>query len=290
MTASDETTDYRLIDFGNGRKLERFGNRTLDRPCPAAENISPASPHFWQLADARYQKEDGRTGRWHSPSQLAPSWQTKFSPFTLQLKLTPFGHVGVFPEQAENWDWISRRLQHTDRPLTILNLFAYTGASTLAAAIAGAQVVHVDGAQNVVQWARQNAELSGLAKAPIRWITEDARKFVRREAQRGNRYDGIILDPPSYGHGPKGEPWKMAEHFCELLAGCRSLIGQNPQLLLVTCHSPGYDEKRLRDAVGAVIPELDDANLAGRPIWLTSDGDQPLPAGFSVRWPEEPRP
>lgn len=284
------TSAYRLIDFGNERKLEQIGNRTLDRPCPAAADFRPTAPHAWHTADARFVKPKSQPPRWCCARHLASFWQTKFSTFTLRLKMTPFGHVGVFPEQQPNWEWISQRLQQVITPLTILNLFAYTGGSTFSAAIAGANVVHVDAAKNVIQWARSNAKLSGLDQSPIRWIAEDARKFVHREIRRGNRYDGVILDPPSYGHGPKGESWKMEENFFELLADCRTLIGHNPQLVLVSCHSPGYDEQRLRETVSKAIPEIADFQLVGRPMWLVSDDARQLPAGYTVRWPEVLRP
>ena len=200
---------YELLDLGSGRKLERFGDFVLDRPSPAAEGYRPSDPRLWVTAAARYQRTTGERGRWTKRDELPDAWTITYHDTKLTIKLTPFGHVGLFAEQQENWRWIDEQCRQFKQPPRVLNLFAYTGGSTLAAAHAGAEVVHIDAAKNVVHWARQNAELSGLVNAPIRWIAEDASKFVEREVRRGNRYQGIILDPPSYGHGPKGERWKI---------------------------------------------------------------------------------
>jgi 23S rRNA (cytosine1962-C5)-methyltransferase len=206
-----------------------------------------------------------------------------------ELKRTDFGHLGLFPEQAENWDWISRlsASQGADvpsaakHPLKILNLFAYTGGSTLAAAAAGAEVTHVDAAKNTVAWARRNAELSGLAAAPIRWIAEDAVKFVKREVKRGNRYDALILDPPSYGHGPRGEVWRLSKHLPRLLDLCAELTAGRPRFMLLTCHTPGYDaeslEKMMREVVGSK------QRVVSRPLTIRTADGRRLPSGVVVR-------
>nr|MBC8426721.1 class I SAM-dependent methyltransferase [bacterium] len=200
---------YQLLDFGDGRRLERFGPLVLDRPCPAAEEVTPAEPALWQAADGRFARTDGKQGEWMSAGPLPERWTISHGPLTLELKRTEFGHLGVFAEQAANWDWLTEQISAAHppgrtpdaggSPLKVLNLFAYTGASTLAAAAAGAQVTHVDAARNVLAWARRNADLSAMSAAPIRWIAEDAQKFVGRELKRENRYDAVILDPPSYG-------------------------------------------------------------------------------------------
>ncbi|HUY90965.1 MAG TPA: class I SAM-dependent methyltransferase [Pirellulales bacterium] len=243
MFTSDE---YQLLDFGDGRKLERFGGVVLERLCPAADDASPTDPGQWKQAVACYQRTSGDNGVWQSNGAAAPSpWTIAHGPLRFELKLTDFGHLGVFPEQAANWDWIADEVRQAIGPLKVLNLFAYTGGSTLAAAGAGAELAHVDAARNTVAWARHNAELSGLAEAPIRWIAEDAILFVRRELKRGNRYQAVILDPPSYGHGPKGEIWKLAEGLPELLSLCAELTEADRRFILLSCHSPGFGPDEL---------------------------------------------
>ena len=243
MFAPDE---YQLLDFGGGRKLERFGGLVLDRPSPAAAEIAKESDD-WPLTDARYERTGGERGAWQpaDPNRPLPAhWTIRHGPIVLELKPTPFGHLGVFPEQAANWEWIARQISDRGGRVKLLNLFAYTGAATLAAVAAGASVVHVDAARNTVAWARRNAELSGLAVAPIRWICDDAAIFVRREIKRGNRYDGIILDPPSYGHGVKGNVWQLAEQLPQLLDDCMRLTAARP-LVLLSCHTPGFGPQDL---------------------------------------------
>ena len=221
-----DSTQYQLLDFGDSRRLERFGPVMLDRPCPAAASIRPAAPRLWSLAHARFERLEADQGRWIVRGDPPQRWTIAHNRINLELKRTDFGHVGQFPEQAENWDWIAEQVgrSHSDAagPMNVLNLFAYTGGSTLAAAAAGAKVTHVDAARNIVAWARRNAELSALGSAPIRWIAEDAVKFVEREVRRSNHYDAMILDPPSYGHGPHGEVWRLAEDLPGLLSLCTS--------------------------------------------------------------------
>jgi 23S rRNA (cytosine1962-C5)-methyltransferase len=253
-------SEYVLLDFGNGRKLERMGGQVLDRPAPAAEGFTLSQPELWSAADARFeiaadaeQRAGPQRGTWTTVAALPESWIVEHGPIKFEAKLTDFGHVGLFPEQAENWDWLVEQVrvakQQNDAPLRVLNLFAYTGGSTLVAAAAGAEVTHVDAAKNVVAWGRRNAKLSGLSAAPIRWIVDDALKFTRREVKRGRQYDAVILDPPSYGHGVGGERWKLDDDLPELLAVCRELTGSQMQFALVTCHSPEYGPRRLAESL-----------------------------------------
>lgn len=203
----------------------------------------------------------------------------------LEVKLTDSGHLGLFPEQATNWQWIARRVAQAGRPLRVLNLFGYTGGSTLAAAVAGAEVTHIDSARSVVAWARQNAALAGLADAPIRWIAEDAGRFVRRELKRGNRYDAVILDPPSYGHGPKGETWKLANDLPQLLTNCAELTRERRAFLLLTCHTPGYGPAELEALLADTVFGSCQAGVRASLLSIsTADGRQ-LPAGVVARWP-----
>ncbi len=266
LTPNSQHADYQLIDFGRGRKLERFGERLLDRPCPAADGIQQATPKSWskathrvvdkrwetkevefpnELAGAAAQNFEGEINDTTSPKhEVNRSWFFRWNDLSLSLKTSPFGHVGVFPEQVENWAWLQKlvknRSTHSaeDAPPTALNLFAYTGGSTLALASAGFAVAHVDASKPSVQWARNNAEDSHLAHLPIRWIIDDARDFVQREARRKNRYDVIVLDPPAFGHGASGKRWELDRDLGGLILDCCSLLSDRPIAMLLTGHSP----------------------------------------------------
>lgn len=272
---------YELIDFGQERKLERFGTVVLDRPCPAARRPH-RKPRAWQHADARFERRESGHGRW--AGQLPEQWTVAFGRVVLCLKPNRFGHVGVFPEQTSSWTWLARHLASHPRPFKLLNLFAYTGASTLAAAAAGACVVHVDAARNIVGRARYNARLSELEPAPIRWIVEDATKFVTREIRRGNRYHGLVLDPPSYGHGPQGQPWKVDAHLRPLLESARQLLTHPPALLLLTCHSPGFDGGALRNLLSPLVPPDDRNRTETGRLSIGASAGGSLPCGWFARW------
>ena len=275
---------YQLIDFGDGRKLERFGQFVLDRPAPAAVGYEKQDNTKWQRAAARYDRPDGERGEWTPDGSLPESWLVTHGHLQLELKPTPFGHLGVFPEQAANWDWIARQMAGRATPLRVLNLFAYTGGSTLAAAGAGAHVVHVDAARNIVAWARRNAELSQLSDAPIRWICEDAMKFARREEKRGNRYDAVILDPPSYGRGPGGEVWKLAEDLSDLLEICGQLLSDAPAFFLLSCHSAGMCSDELaRMTVQQTFSGRADG-VTSAELTLRDSSGRDLNCGVAVRW------
>ncbi len=286
--ASPETMftpdQYRLLDFGDGRRLESFGSVLLDRVCPAAEGIAKATPEVWREADARFERGSGGKGQWKTQRPLPERWQIVHGAFTLDLKRTDVGHLGIFPEQASNWDWIAGQVRRAARPLKVLNLFAYTGGSTLAAAGAGAEVTHVDSARNTVAWAQGNAERSGLGDAPIRWIAEDAAKFVRREIKRGNRYDAVILDPPSYGHGPRGEVWRAAKHLPPLLKMCCRLTDPNGRFVLLTCHTPKLDVAKLREMLSGALVDPRAGRSDARALTIRSEAGRALPCGICVRW------
>ncbi|HIA18202.1 MAG TPA: SAM-dependent methyltransferase [Planctomycetaceae bacterium] len=291
-------SQYQLLDFGQGRKLERFGSLVLDRVSPAADGDLPADPASWQKSHFRFQRQQGEQGQWVANQQLpvaagsskedglpAP-WLIQHNQLALELSLTPAGHLGLFPEQAINWDWLTRQLAAKGKePLKVLNLFAYTGGSTLTAAAAGAEVVHVDAARNTVAWARRNARHCGLQDAPIRWICEDCLKFVRRELSRGNQYDAVIMDPPSYGHGPEGQNWKIERDLGPLLDACAELTSNGRRFMLLTCHSPSYGPADLHalltDHVFGSCQQGGDASV------LTIDcvDGRRLPTGVVARWP-----
>lgn len=285
-----EWPDYELIDFGDGRKLERFGCWTLDRPCPTALDVSPAKPQVWRKATARYEGDRAADGKW------APSidrWETAICntivggglDITLQLMPLPSGQVGVFPEQFANWHWIARQVCRANRTIKVLNLFAYSGASTLAAATAAAEVTHVDAAKSMVNRARENAQLSGLAEAPVRWITEDALKFCQREVRRGNQYDAVILDPPSYGHGPKGEQWSIKCDLLPLLEQCGKLLQGPSSFALISCHTPGIGPAELSAYLSdGLFGHCGQQPGSGKLYLQTRDGRK-LESGVSARWP-----
>jgi 23S rRNA (cytosine1962-C5)-methyltransferase len=296
--ATARSNQYELVDFGDGRKLERFGDVMLNRPCPAAEGVAKALPEVWNGATARFRGPRTGDGSWSpNPRQWTPSdWHYAHNgavSLRLQLEPLPSGQIGVFPEQRENWDWIARqvgrpaeRRSGDERKLRVLNLFAYTGGSTLAAAASGAEVVHIDAAHNMVDRARQNALLSGLGERPIRWIPEDAMKFCRREVKRGNRYDAVILDPPTYGHGPKGEAWKINEHLLPLLQQCGELTSDSRAFVLVTCHSPGIGAAELSAYLSeGIFGHCGQPPTSSELFLETSDGRR-LPSCVFARWPK----
>ncbi len=275
---------YELLDFGAGRRLERLGRYTLDRPCPAAASIARRDPRAWAAADARYERSAGERGRWSRRGAIAEPWQVRCGGLAFELKLTPFGHVGLFPEQAEHWDWIAEQARLADRPLKVLNLFAHTGGSTLVSAAAGCSVVHMDSAANVVAWARRNAEASSLSQAPVRWITEDAVKFARRELKRGQRYDAIILDPPTYGHGPHAEVWKIDEHLDHLWTIALELLSENWQFVLLTCHSADFPLATLQQRYTIGRPSCREVTASAGDVHLVSRAGARLDCGTALRW------
>jgi 23S rRNA (cytosine1962-C5)-methyltransferase len=269
--------DHELIDFGHGRKLERFGEVVVDRPAPGTAAIEPTSPECWSAADARYEAKRAAAGRWFTSA--GRNWTVSAGELCFELRLSESGQVGLFPEQAANWGWLQQHC--ADAAVQVLNLFAYSGASTLAAAAAGARVVHVDAAGSSVQWARRNAELSALSGSPIRWIVEDARKFVARELRRGNRYEGIILDPPSYGHGPGGEAWKFADHFEALLSDCCGLLSAHARFVLLTCHTTGWRGSELAEDLGR---RLHSGRIEWGEMALSTVDGRRLECGAWSRW------
>lgn len=282
--------DYKLIDFGDGRKLERLAGVVVDRPCPAAQATQRSAANAWADANARYTGDRVDAGKWRHTTRPAEDHAVQVPlggdhGFRMHLEFTPAGQVGLFPEQFVNWRWIARRVQRAAVPCKVLNLFAYTGGSTLAAACAGAHVTHVDASRPAVTLARRNAQASGLADAPIRWIVEDAVRYCQRELKRGAQYDAVILDPPSYGHGPQGEAWKFTRDLPKLLGLVGELTKRTPRLLLATCHTPGVGVAEL----GAYLADGVFGSCAQPPatgaLSLTSDDGRHLPSGVYARWP-----
>ena len=274
--------DYALLDSGDQMKLERFGEVTLSRPSSQAL-WARKDPKRWSSANATFERDRRGTGRWIEHTHLPSSWRMAFADTVWNLRPNDHGNVGIFAEQASCWPWIERALAarvDAPEPADVLNLFAYTGGSTLAAARAGARVVHLDASKTSIVTARENAECSGLVDHPIRWITDDAVKFARRELNRGRRYHGVVLDPPTYGRGAAGEVWKIEEGIAELLELCWALLAEDAAFVLFTSHSPGFTpialENQLDAPPGSVVE-------SGEMTILDEDG-RPLPSGAFARW------
>ena len=241
MWIADNWKDYEVLDTSSGEKLERWGDYLLIRPDPQVIWNTPKGRE-WQRVNGHYFRSDKGGGNWEF-RDLPEEWQIRYRDLSFHLKPFSFKHTGLFPEQAVNWDWcaqlIRRRIERTGQPVRVLNLFAYTGGATISAAAAGAAVTHVDSSKGMVTWAKENAVLSGLQDAPIRYLVDDCGKFVQREIRRGNTYDGIILDPPSYGRGPKGEIWKMEENIYSFLLDCVKLLSPDPLFVLLNSYTTG---------------------------------------------------
>ena len=252
MRAITDFTDYELLDCSAGEKLERWGDILLIRPDPQILWNTPKSHPAWQTAHARYHRSQSGGGHWQTYRSVPSVWQIRYRNLTFNLKPMGFKHTGLFPEQAVNWDLMSSLL--ADRPgAKVLNLFGYTGAATLACAAAGASVTHVDASKGMVAWAKDNAVASGLADKPIRWLVDDCVKFVKRELRRGNRYDGIVMDPPSYGRGPGGEVWKLEEQVFDLLELCQQLLSDAPVFFLLNSYTAGLSPSVMQYLVSTVV-------------------------------------
>ena len=277
-----ELDDYELLDFGDGRRLERFGNYIIDRPCPTA-TCEPHDTALWQSADTSYKLGQRESGAWKPPRKLPACWNVSFKPLTLELRLTERGQLGVFPEQKWNWGWIGRQVARAGGGMNVLNLFAHTGASTLAAAAAGARVTHVDSSRSSVSWARRNAKHSGLEGAPIRWIVDDVTKFVCRELRRQNHYDAVILDPPSFGRGPDGETWKLTDQLIGLLDRCAELTASRAAFYLLTCHTSGIGPAEISAYLSSLLGSCQ-AGVAAEGLRLTSRDGRRLSCGVAARW------
>ena len=249
--------DYELLDSGDGRKLERFGKYVLARPCSQAMWRPSKSAAEWERADASFDREDGN--RWHGRSNLPKEWQIETAGIKFKLGGTDFGHLGIFPEQRAQWRWLRQQVEATtasdgSRRLSVLNLFAYSGGSTMAAALGGAEVCHLDASKGMVEWARENARLNGLADHPIRWIVDDAHKFMKREIRRGRKYDAIILDPPTFGRGAGGEMYKIERDLKDTLGLVKDLLSERPSFVLFSSHTPGLSQIVAENILGQLFP------------------------------------
>ncbi|GHV46325.1 SAM-dependent methyltransferase [Clostridia bacterium] len=289
MRAAENWVDYELIDASCGERLERWGEYFLIRPDPQIIWENKNKPKLWERADARYIRDgadsgNGKTGRWEYKSTLPASWTVSYGKLTFLVKPTGFKHTGLFPEQAVNWDYVSGLIKSAARPLRILNLFAYTGGATLASASAAVEsgytceVCHLDAVKNMTEWGKTNAKQSGLDKLPVRWLTDDAVKFLSREIKRGNKYDGIILDPPSYGRGTNGEMWKLEDSIFSLLEMCAGVLSESPLFILMNSYTTGLSPSVMKYLMRMSVPAAVEitADEIGLPV--TSTG-MVLPCG-----------
>ena len=284
MWVADHWKDYEVIDTSKGEKLERWGKYILLRPDPQVLWDTPKKNPAWKRLKAHYHRSKKGGGEWEF-CDLPEQWSIHYKDLTFHLKPFSFKHTGLFPEQAANWDWFSDLIKKANRPIKVLNLFAYTGGATCAAAKAGASVTHVDASKGMVTWAKENAQASGLADAPIRWIVDDCVKFVEREIRRGNHYDAIIMDPPSYGRGPKGEIWKIEEKIHPFIALCEQLLSDDPLFFLVNSYTTGLAPAVLTYLISTEVVAKHGGKVVSDEIGLpvTSNG-LILPCGAAGRW------
>jgi len=286
MYIADQWKDFEVIDTGAGDKLERWGNYTLRRPDPQIIWPIEQENAEWRNADAHYHRSSSGGGQWDIRNKNMPErWTISYGELRFHIKPTNFKHTGLFPEQAVNWSWMMDKIRNAKRPIRVLNLFAYSGGATVACAAAGAEVCHVDAAKGMVQWAKENAELSGLEQAPIRYITDDVFKFVQREQRRGRQYDAIIMDPPSYGRGPKGETWKLEENLFPFLQTCMTIMSDKPLFMLINSYTTGLSPTVLQHLLTMSMGKKYGGQIhcgeIGLPI--TASG-LALPCGILGRW------
>ena len=285
MRFSQDWTDYELLDCSCGERLERWGKVTLIRPDPQVVWQTPKTHPLWKKADAVYHRSNTGGGQWEVRNRIPDRWEISYRDLTFNVKTMGFKHTGVFPEQAVNWDYVSDLINRQNRPVKVLNLFAYTGAATVSALKAGAEVVHVDASKGMVQWAKENAISSGVIDRPVRWIVDDCIKFVQREIRRGNRYDILIMDPPSYGRGPGGEVWKLENevyHFVEL---CRDVLSDNPLAVLINSYTAGLSPAVMQYILGALIVPKYGGTVESEEIGLpVTQTGLLLPCGATAIW------
>lgn len=284
MWISDRWKDYELLDCSRGERLERWGDEILVRPDPQAIWKTARRTPDWKAPAARYSRSSSGGGAWEK-HDVPKSWQIHYGELTFNVKPMNFKHTGIFPEQAVNWDWAAGKIKSADRPISVLNLFAYTGAASCACAKAGASVCHVDAARGMVQWARENAAACGLSQAPVRWIVDDCGKFVEREIRRGRRYDAIIMDPPSYGRGPGGEVWKLDENLWDFVSLVAGVLSENPLFVLINSYTTGLSPSVLTYISESIFTNRlggrSESQELGLPV--TASG-LVLPCGASCRW------
>lgn len=282
MILADQWEDYEILDCGDGMKKERWGDFILVRPDPQV--IWPLAASDWGDFDAFYHRSKKGGGRWEFRNRLPEFWKINYGNAVYKIRPTDFKHTGLFPEQAANWDWFSERIRKASSQPKLLNLFGYTGGASIAAALAGASVCHVDAAKGMVAWCRENAALSGLTNAPMRYIVDDCVKFVEREIRRGNRYDGIIMDPPSYGRGKNGEVWQFEKDLWGFLQKCRQLLSPSPLFFLVNAYTSGISPTIVGNLVRETLDGIGGKVVSGEIGIPIGGGSNALPCGLYSRW------
>ncbi len=285
MRYTSDWKDYELLDCSSGERLERWGNVTLIRPDPQVIWKTPKKHPAWRRADAVYHRSSSGGGNWEIKNKIPSFWSIDYGDLSFNVKTMGFKHTGIFPEQAVNWDYTARLIKNAGRPVKVLNLFAYTGGATVACLKAGAEVVHVDASKGMVQWAKENAVASGVADRKVRWIVDDCVKFVQREIRRGNKYDIIIMDPPSYGRGPGGEIWKLENEVYSFVELCSQVLSDNPIMVLINSYTTGLSPAVMQYILGALIKPkfggMVESDEIGLPVTQTG---MILPCGASAIW------
>ena len=283
MEIAKNWKDYEILDMANGEKLERWGNIYLIRPDPQIIWKEKTFPEKWKKANAKYIRSSTGGGAWNYKNKLPESWQIHYKDLTFLVKPMGFKHTGLFPEQAVNWDWMIEKIQSAGRPIKVLNLFAYTGGASVACSYAGASVCHVDSSKGMVTWAKENVTASGLADRKVRYIVDDVVKFVSREIRRGNTYDAIIMDPPSYGRGTNGEVWKFEENLPDLISLCSKVLSEKPLFFLINSYTTGISSMVLENLLRLNIKKggIFSHGEIGLPM---TDSKLILPCGIYARW------
>ncbi len=285
MRSADNWKDYKIIDTSSGDKLESWGGKLLVRPDPQIIWKSDRKSDLWSKAHAVYHRSAKGGGEWEYNRRLPESWQISYEKLRFNIRPTGFKHTGLFPEQAVNWDFMADKIRNASRPIKVLNLFAYTGGATLACAEAGAQVAHVDASKGMVQWARDNAGLSGLSDKPIRWLVDDCEKFVRREIRRGNLYDAVVMDPPSYGRGPGGEIWKLEDSVYDLVKVCSEVLSDNPLFFLLNSYTTGLSPSVMKYILEDILKDKQGGEVTADEIGLPVESTGGiLPCGSTAIW------
>ena len=284
MNIATNWKDYEILDMANGEKLERWGGYTLIRPDPQIIWKNQSFPEKWKTANAIYKRSKTGGGAWSYKTKLPTSWQVKYKNLTFNIKPMGFKHTGLFPEQAVNWDWMMDKIKSAKRPIKVLNLFAYTGGATVACLAAGASVCHIDSSKGMVIWAKENVASSGLQEKPVRYIVDDVIKFVQREIRRGNTYEAIIMDPPSYGRGTSGEVWQFEENISDLVELCTKVLSKDPLFFLINSYTTGISSEVLSNILKLNLKQYKGKISAGEIGLPMTSSNLVLPCGIYGRW------
>ena len=285
MNVANNWKDYKILDMANGQKLEKWGNIILSRPDPQIIWKEKTFPEKWKNVNATYHRSKTGGGSWEYNKKVPEQWQIKYKELTFNIKPMGFKHTGLFPEQAVNWDWMIQKIKNSKREIKVLNLFAYTGGATVACSYAGASVCHIDSSKGMVSWAKENVTSSGLSERPVRYIVDDVVKFVNREIRRGNKYDAIIMDPPSYGRGANGEVWQFENNIYDLVELCTKVLSEQPLFFLINSYTTGISSKVLENILYLTVSKKYKGNVSSGEVGLPMENSKlVLPCGIYGRW------